>query len=90
MLWNTWQFMQTPGARAVLLVAIMLTLSVIGWYAVRRFRDQISGDGDTTYHLTKFREMEQQGVLSDAEFRTIKTVLGSHVSDELTEEEQPS
>ena len=87
---DAWHFLQTPGARAVLFVAITLTLAVIGWYIVRRFRDQISGDGGTTHHLTKFREMEQQGVLSDAEFRTIKTVLGSQVSGELTEEEQPS
>ena len=90
MLQDAWQFLQTPAARAVLLVAFTLTLSVIGWFSVRKFRDQNSGDDGTTYHLTKFREMEQQGVLSDAEFRTIKTVLGSHVSDELTEEEQPS
>lgn len=85
-----WPFFQTPGARAVLLVAVALTLSVIGCHVVRKFRDQISGDGGTTGHLTKFREMEQQGVLSDAEFRTIKTVLGSQVCDELTDEEQPS
>ena len=90
MLRDIWHFLQTPAAHAVLFVSIALTLSVIGYYIVRKFRDQISDDGGTTHHLTKFREMEQQGVLSDAEFRTIKIVLGAHVTDELTEEQQPS
>lgn len=80
-----WQFLQTPAAQGVIWVAVALTLSVIAFYVVRNFRDQIEDDGGTSEHLTKFREMEQEGVLSDAEFRTIKTVLGSRLRDDLND-----
>ena len=84
------QFLLTPSAQAVIWVAVALTLSVIAWYVVRKFRGRIEDDGSTSDHITKFREMEQRGVLSDSEFRTIKTVIGSHVHDDLNEDHQPS
>ena len=84
------QFLLTPSAQAVIWVAITLTLSVIAWYFVRNLRGRIEDDGSTSDHLTKFREMKQRGELTGAEFRTIKTVVGSHVRIDLNDDQQPS
>jgi hypothetical protein len=77
-----WQYLQTPIAQAILWTAFALTLSVIAWYFVGKLRGQNEEEGGKSTYLTKFREMEQRGVLSDAEFRTIKTALGSQIQDE--------
>jgi len=87
---SMWHYLQTPPARAVLWGSFALILSVVAWYVVRRFRDQTEHDGDTSAQLTKFREMKRQGVLSDAEFRTIKTVLGAQVQNELNGDKSSS
>ena len=81
-------FLRTSPAQAVIWVSSAVILSFIGWYVVSKFRDR-SGRGDTTSdHLTKFREMKRRGVLSDDEFRTIKTALGHKLHDEITRDEE--
>jgi uncharacterized membrane protein len=74
----------TTQAQAVMMLAALAILSTIGYYIVRRFRDQ-SGDDQMTANdlLTNFRELHDQGDISEKEYRTIKTVLGERLQDEL-------
>ena len=57
-----------------LILAIMIALAVL---VVRRFRSYAVEDKGTTLDLlTNFREMSSKGDITDAEFRTIKSLLG--------------
>jgi len=65
-------------------LGILLLLVAAGGCLVRRFRGRAEEDRKpTTDLLTKFREMQSRGDLSDAEYRTIKTVLAVPFRDEL-------
>ena len=81
-------FLRTGPAQAVIWVAVAVILSVVAWYIVARFRDRTEREDTTSQHLTKFREMEREGVLSDDEFRTIKTALGQKLRDEIKSDEE--
>jgi uncharacterized membrane protein len=82
------EFLTTPIARAVLWISVLLIMLAVGYYLVRRFRDRIDDDRPTASELlTNFREMRQEGDISEAEFRTIKTVLGRKLQDELKDAE---
>jgi uncharacterized membrane protein len=82
------EFLSTPLARAVISVAILLVILAVGYYLVRRFRDRIDDDRQTTSDwLTNFREMHHEGDISEAEFRTIKTVLGQKLQEEIRDTE---
>ena len=55
----------------------------IAVFALRRVRERIDKDETAAREmLSNFREMLLQGGLSDAEFRTIKTVLGAKLQRE--------
>ena len=78
------EFLATPAAKAVIWVAILMVMMAVGYYLVRRFRDRIDEDRQTASDLlTNFREMHHEGDISDTEFRTIKTVLGQELHDDL-------
>ena len=78
------EFLRTPIASAVLWITVLLVMLAVGYYVVRRFRDRIDDDRQTASELlTNFREMRQEGDISEMEFRTIKTVLGRKLQDEL-------
>ena len=71
---------------------IMLWLLVLGLmvaaavFVLRSLRGRIDKDEtDPSQLLSNFREMHHQGDLSDAEFRTIKTVLGAKLQQESKE-----
>jgi len=82
------EFLSTPLAKAVISVAILLVILAVGYYLVRRFRDRIDDDRQTTSDwLTNFREMHHEGDISEAEFRTIKTVLGQKLQEEIRDTE---
>ena len=82
------EFLATPVASAVLWVAVFLVMLAVGYYVVRRFRDRIDDDRQTASDLlTNFREMHQEGDISETEFRTIKTVLGRKLQEELKDAE---
>ncbi len=87
---NAVDFLQTPGARLVISLAVLATLSVIGFYLVRRFRDGIEETETTSSVLSKFRECRHRGVLSESEFRTIKTILAERMQAELKQEDESS
>ncbi len=82
------EFLRTPLARAVIYVAILLVLMIVGYYLVRRFRGQTDDDGLTASELmTNFREMHDGGAISEKEFRTIKTKLNEQLQNEVDEPE---
>ncbi|MEM7315185.1 MAG: hypothetical protein AAF497_18745, partial [Planctomycetota bacterium] len=78
------EILTTPSGRAVIWVTVFLIVSVVGWYVVLRFRD-ISGDDNPTASelLTNFRELHQEGDISEQEYRTIKTALQPDIEGEL-------
>lgn len=68
-------------------LGILLLLVVAGACLVRRFRGRAEEDRKPMADLlTKFREMQSRGDLSDAEYRTIKTVLAVPFRDKLNGE----
>ena len=76
-------FWSTP-VQVVLWCAALAGLSAIGYFIVRRFRDHDDQDKPSTSELiTNFREMYHTGDISDAEYRTIKTMLAAKFQEEL-------
>ena len=70
--------LQHPLGQASLWLAVVMFLLGVGVFAVRKLRERIDEDEvGASDVLSNFREMHQQGDLSDAEFRTIKTSLGA-------------
>ena len=84
------EFLSTPPAQAVIWVTVALVMSFVAWYGLSAWRDRAKDEDTSSDHLTKFRELEQEGVLSEKEFRTIKTVLAPRMRAELTPDDQAS
>jgi uncharacterized membrane protein len=79
------EFLSSTSAQIVIWVTVLLVMLVVGYYLVQRFRGQSDDDRPTTNELlTNFREMSEQGDISDIEFRKLKTVLGDQLKEELT------
>jgi hypothetical protein len=63
--------------QACLGVTLVLAAGYIGYYVVKYLRGATSKDDTSTGDLTlNFEEMRREGDISEAEFRTIQTVLG--------------
>ena len=84
-----WYLVQNSATQsAVIRITILLVVSIVGFYIVQRVRD-VADDAETTSDmLSKFREMEHQGDLSESEFRTIKTVLAARMQSQINDEDQ--
>jgi uncharacterized membrane protein len=68
----------------VLWIAALAVLLVVGRYVIGKIRAAaIQQEPKAAEMLTKFRELHSRGVLSDAEFRTIKTTLAVELQEEL-------
>ena len=77
-------FLRTSAAQAVIWVTVLSVLLVVAYYVLQKFRDRTGDDRESANELmTNFREMHHEGDISDAEFRTIKTVLGPRIRSEL-------
>jgi hypothetical protein len=77
---NVWQL--------IIGVAILALLVALAAYAVSKVRrEAVQKEPPASELLTKFREMHSRGVLSDEEFRTIKTTLTERLQSELKERE---
>ena len=78
------EFLLATPVQAAIWTAVLLILVVAGWYVAGRFRDRSDDNQPTASDLlTNFRELHHQGDINDAEFRTIKTVLGEEIQKEL-------
>ena len=51
-------------------------------------KETVEDSGRSPDLLTKFREMCQQGDISDAEFRTIKSVLGDNLQRDANDSDE--
>jgi uncharacterized membrane protein len=76
-------YLWTAPAQAVIWVTILIIMTILAVYFLRNWRDRVKHEDTTSEQLTKFRELRHRGVLSDTEFRTIKTALGDKLQDEL-------
>ena len=66
---------------ALVTIVIIGVMVAIGMYAVRKYRDHINqGLPDPTEMMTNFRELHQQGDISESEYRTIKTKLATELA----------
>jgi uncharacterized membrane protein len=90
MIANIWELLQTSYARLVIWAAILAILSVVGYYVVRRFRDESEDNETSSEMLTKFQDSRVRGELNEAEFRTIKTILAERMQAELKQEDDSS
>ncbi len=78
-------FLQTPSARAVLILTATAILITVGAYLVARVRSWFQESPPPANELlTNFRELHSKGVLSDEEYRTIKSMLAERLQEELT------
>ena len=72
--------------RAALLFAAMFLLVAIALAVARKFRGSNAKDmHDRHEMMSKFRDLHEQGGLSDEEFRTIKAKLASELKAELSD-----
>ena len=70
--------------QALVLFAAIFALTAVGLAVARRFRDRSAKDRlDPNELLSKFRDLYEQGGLSDEEFRTIKAKLADELKAEL-------
>jgi len=61
-------------------MSVLFGLIVVAWLVVQRFRGGAANEGrPESEMLTKFQEMRQEGDISEAEYRTIKSVLGEQL-----------
>ena len=79
-----WEFLRSTQAQAILWLAVLLILTVVGIYAMKFFRDRGGfARPSASDLLTEFRDLHESGQLNQAEFKNIKSVLGTRVQDEL-------
>ena len=77
-------FLLTTPAQLVIWTTVLLVLVAVAWYVVGRFRDNADDDWLTANELlTNFQDLHHRGDIDDAEYRTIKTVLGTKLQEEL-------
>lgn len=77
---QTWLVVQ-----AVSCVVVALVAGSVGYYVVKYLRGATSKDDTNAADLTlNFEEMRREGDISEAEFRTIQSVLGKTQSSGLS------
>ena len=68
----------------VVWIAVLAALVVVAIYVIGKVRaSPAQHEPATSQLISKFRELHSRGKLSDAEFRTIKTTLGTQLREEL-------
>ena len=78
------RFLEVEAPQLVVWAAIGAVVAAVAIYVVGKIRGQSVQQEPTTSELmSKFRELHAKGVLSDAEFRTIKSRLAARLSDEV-------
>jgi len=83
------EFLLSTPSQAVIWMTVLVVLVAVGWYVAGRFRDRTEESRPTANDLlTNFRELHQRGGIDDVEFRTIKTVLGAKLQEELKDREE--
>ena len=79
-------FLAHPLVRAGLLFAAIAVVAGLGALVVARFRGSAKDDQPQASELlTKFRELHDEGQLTDQEFRNIKSSLSDKLQQELND-----
>lgn len=72
--------------RLIVSFAILASMIAIAAYVISKIRAKtLQREPTASELLSKFREMHSRGVLTDAEFRTIKTALAVQLQKELND-----
>jgi uncharacterized membrane protein len=83
------EFLQRPAVQFALWMLVLVVVVTAAVWGLRKFRGYIVQDqtppGDT---LLNYRELHEQGVLSDAEYRRIKSRLHTDVRREAPDAER--
>lgn len=77
------ELLRSSIAQVIVLVAFVLIAATIAWSLLKSYRNREDNDITASNQLVVFREMQQRGRLSEAEFRSIKTILGAKLREEL-------
>lgn len=77
------EFFSKPTVQLFVWLAVLAIMSVSAYYVLRRLRDGVEQAETSADMLAKFREMRDQGELSEADFRSIKTILGERMQAEI-------
>lgn len=78
------EFLAHPLVRAGLLFVAIAVLAAVGALIVSRFRGRADEDQPLASEiLSNFRELHEEGELSEQEFRKIKTLLADKIQQEL-------
>ena len=84
------EFMGSPLASVVFLLALTAALVAVGVYVIVKVRAGSEREElDSSEWLTKFKELHTQGKLSDEEFQTIKAMLTKRLQRELNDTNAP-
>ena len=84
------EFLGTPGANLVYLLAVVATLIAVGLYVIGRVRAAVRKTEPTASEwMTNFQELHSQGELSDEEYRTIKAMLAKRLQREINSTDEP-
>jgi len=82
------EFLLTTHAQLVIWSTVLLIVIVIAVFIVGKLRDRMDNDRLAANDLlTNFRELHLQGDIEDAEFRDIKSVLGTKLKRELNDKD---
>lgn len=74
---------------AILGSVLAILTAVAAIYVMRRVRsEETKSEPHASQLMAKFRQMHSEGVLSDEEFRTIKTTLTARFQEELKDSGQ--
>lgn len=83
-------FLGSPQATIVFLVAVTAALVAGGIYLIGRVRSGLRPtEPPSSEWLTKFKDLHAEGELSDEEYRTIKSVLAERLQRELKSTDEP-
>ncbi len=87
---TTWGRLLDLGVETLIVwIAALAVMLCIAAYVVQKVRAQaVQKEPTAGEMLSNFRELHSQGVLDDAEYRTIKTALTARLSEELKDNDQ--
>lgn len=87
---TTWGRLLDSGVETLIIwIAALAVMLCVAAYVIQKVRAQtVQKEPIAGEMLSNFRELHSQGVLDDAEYRTIKTALTARLSAELKDTDQ--
>ena len=79
-------FLMSSTGQVVIMTSLLVIMIVLAVAVVKKFRDNTDDDVLTPSELfTNFQDLHDQGDISEAEFRKLKTVLGDKFRQQLND-----